>query len=80
MSWRRLLGRLPLPERLLGGESDVLPAVAARGGAPPAPTRPEAGWFGDEGPVLDEAELKELREELAQELERVARRERQAIG
>ncbi|HLL87166.1 MAG TPA: hypothetical protein VK387_07635 [Thermoleophilaceae bacterium] len=34
----------------------------------------------DEAPVLDEAELRALREELAQELERLARRQREAAS
>ena len=42
--------------------------------------RPEFDAYTDEEPVLSEAELRELREALAHELERVAEREREAAS
>jgi hypothetical protein len=73
MSWRRLLAWI--------ARRDDRPE-------PPAVSREPAGDEGerrlelsdDEAPVLDEAELRALREELAQELERVARRDREAAS
>ena len=70
----------------------AIPAALARLRAGPPGERVAAGSSGDgarapldephedEAPVLDEAELRALREELAQELERLARRQREAAS
>jgi hypothetical protein len=72
MSWRRLLGRIARRDDRPG------PPAVSREAAENGERRLELS--DDEAPVLDEAELRALREELAQELERVARRDREATS
>jgi hypothetical protein len=89
MSLRRFLGRVArsrgrspaVPSRPQSTPPAAAEASSAAGRDTPAgqgrPPLPDP-W--DEGPVLDEAELRALREELARELERVAQHEREATG